>query len=266
MRGRQGGPERARGGRAQAGPCRRPARDHVPRGRRTFVVKGLAERHVPKADGALALRGDDAPLAPEVLEARRLERLLAPRDGGGSRPTKKETAPAREGARVVRRLPRPRLYELLLLADFALVVLLLRLKARLGLDVVQNASRHARVRRVAGALPPRRRRASRAPRRAAGVAARDGARLRALVLKPRSLARSRPPSPVRWRSRRTSTAGSRWRFPCSGPDVLYDQDLFRLETVLHFGVNPGRLLQGLFPYAVALEAPRRVLRRLHPAR
>jgi len=35
---------------------------------------------------------------------------------------------------VVRRLPSPRLYELLLLADFALVVVLLRLKARLGLD------------------------------------------------------------------------------------------------------------------------------------
>jgi hypothetical protein len=36
--------------------------------------------------------------------------------------------------------------------------------------------------------------------------------------------------------------------PLLRPDVLFDQDLFRLETALHFGVNPGRLLQGLFPY------------------
>jgi ribosome-associated heat shock protein Hsp15 len=61
-----------------------------PRGRRTFLVNGLAERHVPKA-AARALYGETTPpLAPEVLEARRLERLLAPKGGGGSRPTKKE--------------------------------------------------------------------------------------------------------------------------------------------------------------------------------
>jgi ribosome-associated heat shock protein Hsp15 len=61
-----------------------------PRGRRTFLVKGLAERHVPKA-AARALYEETTPtLAPEVLEARRLERLLAPKGGGGSRPTKKE--------------------------------------------------------------------------------------------------------------------------------------------------------------------------------
>lgn len=48
-------------------------------GRRTFVVKGLAERSVPKAV-ARTLVEETTPLpSPEVLEARRLERLLAPR-------------------------------------------------------------------------------------------------------------------------------------------------------------------------------------------
>jgi len=61
-----------------------------PRGRRTFLVKGLAERHVPKAAARALYEETTPPLAPEVLEARRLERLLAPRDAGGGRPTKKE--------------------------------------------------------------------------------------------------------------------------------------------------------------------------------
>jgi ribosome-associated heat shock protein Hsp15 len=61
-----------------------------PRGRRTFLVKGLAERHVPKAAARALYEETTPPLAPEVLEARRLERLLAPRDAGGERPTKKE--------------------------------------------------------------------------------------------------------------------------------------------------------------------------------
>ena len=62
-----------------------------PRGRRTFLVKGLAERHVPKA-AARALYEETTPLlAPEVLEARRLERLLAPRrDEKGGKLSKKE--------------------------------------------------------------------------------------------------------------------------------------------------------------------------------
>ncbi len=59
-------------------------------GRRSFVVKGLAERHVKKADARALFEETTPPPTPEVLEARRLERLLAPRDGGGSRPTKKE--------------------------------------------------------------------------------------------------------------------------------------------------------------------------------
>lgn len=61
-------------------------------GKRTFAVKGLAERHVRKAD-ARALWEETTPApSPEVLEARRLERLLAPtgEGRGGGRPTKKE--------------------------------------------------------------------------------------------------------------------------------------------------------------------------------
>jgi len=61
-----------------------------PRGRRSFVVKGLAERHVPKAAARALYEETTPPPAPQVLEARRLERLLAPRDEGGGRPTKRE--------------------------------------------------------------------------------------------------------------------------------------------------------------------------------
>ena len=62
-----------------------------PRGRRTFLVKGLAERHVPKAAARALYEETTLPLAPEVLEARRLERLLAPRrDERGGKLSKKE--------------------------------------------------------------------------------------------------------------------------------------------------------------------------------
>jgi ribosome-associated heat shock protein Hsp15 len=60
------------------------------RGRRTFVVKGLAERHVKKADARELFEETTPPPSPEVLEARRLERMFAPKDAGGARPTKKE--------------------------------------------------------------------------------------------------------------------------------------------------------------------------------
>ena len=42
--------------------------------------------------------------------------------------------------------------------------------------------------------------------------------------------------------------------PLLRPDVLFDPALFRLETTLHLGVNPGRFLQGLFPYPVLWRA------------
>jgi ribosome-associated heat shock protein Hsp15 len=60
------------------------------RGRRTFVVKGLAERHVKKADARALVEETTPPPSAEVIEARRLERMFAPRDAGGARPTKKE--------------------------------------------------------------------------------------------------------------------------------------------------------------------------------
>ncbi len=59
-------------------------------GKRTFLVKAVRESHVRKADARALYEETTPPLSPEVLEARRLERLLAPRDDGGGRPTKKE--------------------------------------------------------------------------------------------------------------------------------------------------------------------------------
>lgn len=62
-----------------------------PRGRRIFLVKGLAERHVSKATARTLYEETTPPLSPQVLEARRLERLLAPRrDAKGGKPSKKE--------------------------------------------------------------------------------------------------------------------------------------------------------------------------------
>ncbi len=61
------------------------------RGRRTFVIRGLADRHVRK-EVARTLREETTPPPPaEVLEARRLERLLAPRrDEGTGKLSKKD--------------------------------------------------------------------------------------------------------------------------------------------------------------------------------
>ena len=57
--------------------------------RRELVVRGLAERSIPKAE-ARALYEDVTPApAPEVLEARRLDRLLAPRRDAG-RPDRRD--------------------------------------------------------------------------------------------------------------------------------------------------------------------------------
>lgn len=60
------------------------------RGRRTFLVQGLLEKHVKKSDARALFEETTPPPSPEVLEARRLERMLAPRSDGGARPTKKE--------------------------------------------------------------------------------------------------------------------------------------------------------------------------------
>ena len=50
-----------------------------PGGRRTFVVKDLADHHIPKKDARTLYEETTPALSPEVQEARRLERLLAPR-------------------------------------------------------------------------------------------------------------------------------------------------------------------------------------------
>jgi ribosome-associated heat shock protein Hsp15 len=63
----------------------------MPSGRRTFVIRALAERHVPKAIARTLREETTPPPSPEVLEAQRLERLLAPRRGeGAGRPSKRE--------------------------------------------------------------------------------------------------------------------------------------------------------------------------------
>lgn len=52
-------------------------------GRRSFVVKTLAEHHVPKAIARTLYEETTPPVPAEVLEARRLERQLAPRRDEG---------------------------------------------------------------------------------------------------------------------------------------------------------------------------------------
>lgn len=63
----------------------------TPAGRRTFVVRALAEKHVPKAV-ARTLREETTPEpTPEQREAQRLDRLLAPRrDDGQGRLSRRE--------------------------------------------------------------------------------------------------------------------------------------------------------------------------------
>ena len=59
-------------------------------GRRSFVIRGLADRHVPKTVARTLREETTPPPSPEVLEARRLERLLAPDREEGSRLTKRD--------------------------------------------------------------------------------------------------------------------------------------------------------------------------------
>lgn len=60
-------------------------------GRRSFVVKGVTEKHLPRKEARALFEETTPPPSPEVLEARRLERLLAPRrDAGAGKPSKKE--------------------------------------------------------------------------------------------------------------------------------------------------------------------------------
>ena len=57
--------------------------------RRELVVRGLAARSIPKAEARKLYEDVTPPPAPEVVEARRLDRLLAPR-GDSGRPDRRE--------------------------------------------------------------------------------------------------------------------------------------------------------------------------------
>ena len=75
--------------------------------RRELVVRGLAERSIPKA-AARALYEDVTPPPPaEVLEARRLDRLLAPRRDAG-RPDKRDRRDRIRSRREIGAEPQPR--------------------------------------------------------------------------------------------------------------------------------------------------------------
>lgn len=57
--------------------------------RRELVVRGLAERSIPKAEARKLYEDVTPPAPPEVVEARRLDRLLTPRDDG-ARPDRRD--------------------------------------------------------------------------------------------------------------------------------------------------------------------------------
>ncbi len=56
---------------------------------REVVVRSLADRSIPKAEARRLYEDVTPPVPPEIAEARRLDRLLAPRNGAG-RPDKRE--------------------------------------------------------------------------------------------------------------------------------------------------------------------------------
>jgi len=58
-------------------------------GKRTFRVVAVTEKHVKKSEARALYEETTPPLSPEALEARRLERILAPRHAEG-RPSKRD--------------------------------------------------------------------------------------------------------------------------------------------------------------------------------
>jgi ribosome-associated heat shock protein Hsp15 len=67
-----------------------------PRGdHRILVVRAIASRSIPKAQARLLYEDATPPPSPEVAEARRLDRLLAPRRGQG-KPDRRERRERRE--------------------------------------------------------------------------------------------------------------------------------------------------------------------------
>lgn len=144
------------------------------------------------------------------------------------------------------RIPGPRLYEAIILANVAVVVWLVRRRALVGLDAGRVFSEcFTFAFSVSGfLLAAILLRSLLAARRGPG---RAWVRLRA-AFRPVSLL-----DLLRFLLfvSLTSFAYS-WlkvTLPLLRKDVLLDDVLYRVETVLHAGVNPGRLLQGLFPYA-----------------
>lgn len=138
-----------------------------------------------------------------------------------------------------------RLYEAIILADFAVVLWLLRKRAFVGIDtarVLRECSEFAGSVSIflLGALVLR-----------SHLAGRHAARRRWIRL----YAAFRPFSLLDLARflvfvSLTSFAYS-WlkvTLPLLRRDVLFDDVLYRVETALHFGVNPGRFLQGLLPY------------------
>jgi len=57
--------------------------------RRELIVRGLAERSIPKAQARQLYEDVTPPAPPEVVEARRLDRMLKPRDAEG-RPDRRD--------------------------------------------------------------------------------------------------------------------------------------------------------------------------------
>ena len=61
----------------------------TPGGRRELVVRGLAERSIPRREARALYEDVTPPPSPEQLEVRRLDRMLAPRRDEG-RPDRRE--------------------------------------------------------------------------------------------------------------------------------------------------------------------------------
>lgn len=63
--------------------------------RRELLVRGIADRSIPKAEARGLYEDVTPPQAPEVLEARRLDRMIAPSVGEG-KPDRRERRARRE--------------------------------------------------------------------------------------------------------------------------------------------------------------------------
>jgi membrane-associated phospholipid phosphatase len=143
------------------------------------------------------------------------------------------------------RIPGLRFYEAVVIADFAVVLWLLRKRALIGLApvrILHECSAFAISVSVCllGALVLRCLLAGRRGPRRAWI------RLRAALRPVPLLDLVRVVLAVSLTS--FSYSWLKVSLPLLRPDVLFDGALYRVETFVHAGVNPGLLLQGLFPY------------------